>query len=48
MTSSKEAETVLAMAQLTATCRVSGLWYQNGLMVAHRIVGGGPSQAWLL
>jgi hypothetical protein len=39
VTSSKEAETVVTMAQCTATCRVSGRWYRNSLMVARGIVG---------
>jgi hypothetical protein len=39
VTSSKEAETVVAMAQFTATWRVSGYVYRNSLMVARGIVG---------
>ena len=36
------------MVQLPPTCQVRGLQYSNTLMVAGGIVGGGPSQAWLL
>jgi hypothetical protein len=39
VTSSKQAERVVAMAQLTATWRVSVYVYRNSLVVALRIVG---------